>query len=78
MDVLQSKLVDVRNIHPSQRHALIFEMFDALALGDSLELVNDHEPRPLYYTFLHEREGKYSWEYLESGPAIWRVRIKKL
>ncbi|MDP1675614.1 MAG: DUF2249 domain-containing protein [Bacteroidota bacterium] len=77
MNNLQSKTIDVRNIHPSQRHSLIFEMFDALAGGESIELVNDHEPRPLYYTFLHERTDKFQWEYLESGPTVWRVRIRK-
>jgi uncharacterized protein (DUF2249 family) len=77
MDKHQSKVVDVRNIPPPQRHPLIFATFDTLLSGESLELVNDHEPRPLYYTFLHEREGKYQWDYLESGPTVWRVRIQK-
>lgn len=78
MDKHQSKVVDVRNIPPSQRHPLIFATFDALLSGESLELVNDHEPRPLYYTFYHEREGMYQWDYLESGPTVWRVHIKKM
>ncbi len=77
MNSLQSKLIDIRNIPPPQRHPLIFATFDSLLSGESLELVIDHEPRPLYYTFLHEREGKYRWDNLESGPPVWRVRIMK-
>ncbi|MHB1051113.1 MAG: DUF2249 domain-containing protein [Bacteroidota bacterium] len=77
MDIQRSKMVDVRTIPPPQRHLMIFEIFDALTIGDSFELVNDHEPRPLYYTFLHERNGSFHWEDLESGPTVWRVKISK-
>jgi hypothetical protein len=41
--------LDVRELPPRQRHALIFETCDNLATGDALVLVNDHDPRPLYY-----------------------------
>lgn len=37
----------------------------------------DHDPKPLYYQFLHEREGLFGWEYLEQGPELWRVRISR-
>lgn len=38
-------------------------------------LVNDHDPKPLYYQFAAEHTGAFSWEYLEEGPRTWRVRI---
>jgi uncharacterized protein (DUF2249 family) len=69
------KTIDVREIVPAQRHSLIFQTFDALAEGEGFELVNDHDPKPLYYQFLHERTGQFAWEYLEQGPTIWRVAI---
>lgn len=43
-----------------------------------MELTNDHDPRPLFYQFQIEREGTFSWEYLEKGPELWRVAIGKL
>jgi uncharacterized protein (DUF2249 family) len=67
--------VDVRNVPPSLRHGLIFQTFEALEPGDAFELVNDHDPRPLYYQFAAERAGTFTWDYLESGPDVWRVRI---
>lgn len=69
--------VDVRVISPRDRHPLIFSTFDALKPGESFELINDHAPKPLYYQFLHEREGQFAWEYLEEGPETWRVRITR-
>ncbi len=71
-------VLDARTIPPVQRHALILETFDALAEGEHFDLVNDHEPRPLYYQFLHERPDQFGWEYLETGPELWRVRISRL
>jgi uncharacterized protein (DUF2249 family) len=68
--------VDVRSIAPRDRHPLIFGTFDALAAGEALLLVNDHDPKPLYYQFQAEK-GEFTWEYLESGPDVWQVKIGK-
>lgn len=69
--------IDVRTIPPRERHPLIFQTFDELQSGEAFELVNDHEPKPLYYQFLHERADQFNWVYLEQGPGTWRVRIGK-
>lgn len=70
--------VDVRSIAPRERHPLIFSTFRALAAGQAMELVNDHDPKPLYYQFQAELPGQFSWDYLEFGPDTWRVGIARL
>ena len=70
-------VIDVRTLVPMQRHKKIFELVDALAPGKGFVLVNDHDPKPLYYQFSAERQGQFSWEYLEQGPETWRVRVGK-
>jgi uncharacterized protein (DUF2249 family) len=69
--------IDVRPIAPRERHPLLFQTFDDLAVGESFELVNDHDPKPLYYQFMAERPGQLGWEYLEEGPETWRVVLTK-
>ncbi len=69
--------LDVRQIPPPQRHPTIFQTWEALNAGENFELVNDHDPKPLYYTFEAELTGQFTWEYLEKGPEVWRVRIGK-
>jgi len=69
--------IDVRNIVPRDRHPLIFQTFDALADGEGFELINDHDPKPLHYQFMHERPNQFSWKYLEQGPDLWRVAIHR-
>ncbi len=71
------KELNVKGIVPRERHPLIFRTFDELKKGESFVLVNDHDPKPLYYQMLHEREGLFTWKYLENGPEEWRVEITK-
>ncbi len=68
-------ILDVRPIPPPQKHPMIFQTFESLSSGQSFILVNDHDPKPLYYQFVHEHEGQFTWEYLEQGPETWRVQI---
>jgi uncharacterized protein (DUF2249 family) len=70
--------LDVREISPRERHPLIFQTVDGLRSGTSMRLVNDHDPKPLYYQLMAERPGSINWEYLEEGPETWQVRITKI
>lgn len=46
--------LDVREIPPVDRHPTIHDAFDALEPGETLTIVNDHEPKPLFYEFQAE------------------------
>ncbi len=70
--------LDARPIIPREKHPAIFSAFDSLESGDTLELINDHDPKPLYYQFSAERNGQFIWEYKEEGPAVWIVNINKI
>ena len=70
--------IDVRSLVPAQRHAKIFELVDQLAPGGSFVLVNDHDPKPLYYQLEAEHPQQFSWTYLEQGPQVRRVEIGRL
>lgn len=69
--------LDVRQLAPAQRHSTIFNTWFELASGEAFILVNDHDPKPLYYQFDAEHPGEYTWEYLENGPEVWRVKVGK-
>lgn len=67
--------LDVRSEVPARRHELIFEHYFALSAGESFLLVNDHDPKPLYYQFAAEHPGEFTWEPVDQGPEVWSVRI---
>lgn len=73
-----SPVVDVRSIVPRERHPLIFQTFLSLAAGQSMRLINDHDPKPLYYQFAAELPGKFAWTYVEQGPDVWQVDITRV
>lgn len=74
---LSTQQIDVRSVPPVNRHPLIFSTFAGLADGQALELVNDHDPRPLFQHFHAQFPGGFSWTYLEEGPLTWRVAITR-
>lgn len=67
--------VDVRDIAPRLRHPLIFDTFNRLLPGEAMLLINDHDPKPLYYQFQAELGELFTWTYVEQGPEVWRARI---
>lgn len=69
--------LDVRPIPPRVRHETIFERLDALDTGETLRLVNDHDPAPLRYQLEATRPDQFRWEYVEKGPEEWAVDITK-
>ena len=76
--VTDTPKLDVRSEPPVRRHALIFETFGKLDPGAGFELVNDHDPKPLFYQLDAEQPGTFTWDYLEQGPEVWRVRIGRV
>ena len=68
-------VLDVRALVPAQRHEKIFATYGALVPGTAFVLVNDHDPKPLRYQFEAEHQGSFTWDLLEAGPTVWRVRI---
>ncbi len=70
-------VLNVTLIEPRLKHPTIFKHFDALKEGEAFQILNDHDPKPLYYQLLGERGNIFTWSYLEKGPDWWKVQIKK-
>jgi regulator of cell morphogenesis and NO signaling len=77
METLEENILNVTLLEPRQKHPTIFVRYDELKEGESLTILNDHDPKPLYYQLLGERGNAFVWEYLEEGPERWKVRIAK-
>jgi uncharacterized protein (DUF2249 family) len=69
--------VMVPDYSPREKHPVIFNTFDSLQTGETMQIINDHDPKPLYYQFMAERADQFSWDYLEEGPETWKVAIRK-
>lgn len=49
--------LDVRDLPPKERHPKIMDAFESLDSGEALTLVNDHDPKPLFYELQAERDA---------------------
>lgn len=78
MGTTYAATVDARVLPTPHKHPTIFHTFEGLAVGDTMLLVNDHDPKPLYYQFAVERASQFEWHYLENGPEVWRVEIRRI
>ncbi|QCC49227.1 DUF2249 domain-containing protein [Halobellus limi] len=71
--------LDLREVPPADRHPKIHDAFDSLDSGETLELVNDHEPKPLFYELRAEvpEFDAEAYEVEQRGPAEFVARLPK-
>ena len=69
--------LDVRTLRKPDKHPAIFAAYAALPVGGSFVLVNDHDPKHLHDEFEADHAGSYEWEYLNTEPRDWRIKITK-
>lgn len=70
--------LDVRTLPPSEKYPTVLGIFDDLEVGQSIVIVEDHDPLPLRNRFEAERPGEADWTYLEQGRDGWRVRLERI
>ena len=74
--VKEERVIDVREIEPRVRHTVIFQLFEHLDKTNCLQLIADHDPRPLRLQLEAKHGNRCRWTYLESGPDVWRIRLE--
>ena len=72
------RVINVADIDPRHRHAILFRLFEHLAPDDSLQIVVDHDPTRLRLQLEESHGSRCAWSYLEEGPDVWRVRLRLL
>ncbi|HEX2166694.1 MAG TPA: DUF2249 domain-containing protein [Longimicrobiales bacterium] len=71
--------LDVRPVAPKDRYDQIMGAYDSLDVGETMELIVDHDPQCMYYTLLATRgAGSFTFDYLENGPETWRVLVGRV
>lgn len=72
------RIITVKDIDPRHRHTVIFQLFKHLPPSRSLQLVVDHDPKPLHAQLEIKHGTQCQWTYLEQGPDQWRIRLRLL
>lgn len=71
------RVVNVADIDPKHRHTIIAQLFEHLETDGSLQIVVDHDPRRLRYQLEARYGAACDWSFLEQGPDVWRVRLRR-
>lgn len=71
--------LDVRELPPSERHGRIHDAFAELAPGETLTIVNDHDPKPLYHEMAAELPAFDADGYAvtREGPSQFIAELPK-
>lgn len=70
--------LDVRPLPADRKLPTVLSVFKDLEAGDSFVLVDDRDPTALRTGIEAERPGEARWIYLESGPPVWYVQVRRL
>ena len=72
MQAVEEKILNVSLLEPRLKHPTVFSWFDALSVGESFILLNDHDPIPLFYEMKAER-GEVS----SNRPVVYCANKKE-
>jgi uncharacterized protein (DUF2249 family)/quercetin dioxygenase-like cupin family protein len=75
--VSEPVVIDVRPIPKPQRHTLIFQSLETLTTGQSVVVLNDHNPIPLRRQVESLYGDQFAWQYLEEGPEVYRLQFTR-
>lgn len=67
--------LDARTVPHAIRHATIFGALDSVGIGEGMVLVAPHDPLPLLNQLEGRAPGRFSIDYLERGPEVWRLQF---
>ncbi|GAA3348169.1 hypothetical protein GCM10020358_65600 [Amorphoplanes nipponensis] len=69
--------LDVRELPHGERHGRVLAALDALPADSALVLVAPHAPLPLLAEIESRYAGQVAEEWLESGPDVWQIRLRR-
>lgn len=71
--------LDVRTLpHGPQRHAAVLNALESVPPSGALVLVAPHAPRPLLAEIEARFTGQFDVEWLQSGPDVWQIRLRRV
>lgn len=71
-------LIDVRALPHGTCRSVIFRTIADLPDGTGLVVAAPHDPAPLREYLAVAHPDEFGWDYLEEGPDVWRVRIRRV
>lgn len=71
------KKVYARSSNPVDEDRILFETLDSLQMGESIEIIDNHDPSSLYEELQAYRPNEFEWNCIEEGPDTWKISVEK-
>ncbi len=65
------------DLRPEDGARILCETLDSLQMGETIEIIDNHNPSLLYNQLQENRPNEFEWNYLEEGPNTWKIAVKK-
>jgi uncharacterized protein (DUF2249 family) len=69
--------LDLRTVAPNARVTVATYTSHLLRPGQTMEITDEYDPVDLFVDFQRKSDA-FSWDYLERGPKLWRVRVTRM
>ena len=69
--------VDMISLPHEVKHQKLFGTIGSMQPGETLKIINDHDPKPLQFRLQAQGEGMFGWEYEQEGPEVWKVIVTR-
>ncbi|WP_232701758.1 DUF2249 domain-containing protein [Halobacterium wangiae] len=71
--------LDVRDVPPKDRHPQIKTTFHDMESGEVMEIINDHDPKPLFYEMQAEEDDfdAEGYDVEQRGPEEFVAKFPK-
>lgn len=71
-------VLDGRQIPCQIKHGLVIQTCLALPANGTFVLLNGKDPGGVLHDLTTDYPGQFTWEYLESGPELYRLRFRRV
>ncbi len=69
--------IDMTTLSHEIKHQKLFGTIESMKSGETLKIINDHNPAPLRFRLEAGQPGMFGWKYEQEGPEQWVVIISR-
>ena len=75
---MNHKELNVSTLACDNKQKAIFDTIDALSVGQSIMLVNDHDPKPMRNLINTKFPDQFTWEYSLKTQEVIKIIITRI
>ncbi|MCH8569068.1 MAG: hypothetical protein LAT67_12415 [Balneolales bacterium] len=71
-------IIELNEIPQKDEYSRVLEYFDQTKVHESVLLKTYHDPKSLYFRFVFERTGQFSWDKTKTEDGCFHISILRI